>query len=391
MKIAVAIEHFNPMEGGAERSTAETVKELVSRGHDVTLLTGSAKQDTVPTGAKLLSMSDHKSSGAGRLVRYSRWANHQLDSNNFDTSLSITMAVAARVLQPRGGTVRETLERNIALRKGALKQKWKRWMINLNAKQRALLHFEHKHLQDETRVKTIVALSEYVVEQLRIHYNVSDDRIAVIPNAATMPDVTDDLKNQWRNTIRHQYDIPNDATGVYLYAAQNPKLKGFSTILKAVQILKDQGENPLVLLAGRYGYKDQEAAANMGIRDNLRFVGETSQMPTLYAAADVTVLPSFYDPSSKVIIESLMMGRPAISSGFNGASDFIAPDDGHIPNRGYVVNDPSDAPAWAKAMSDIVKNDNYQPFAAATVGLRDQLTMKHHVDQLEKVLEAAIS
>ncbi|QDU33520.1 Lipopolysaccharide core biosynthesis protein RfaG [Poriferisphaera corsica] len=392
MKIAVAIEHFNPMEGGAERSTAETVRELLARDHEVTVIAGSAKASTLPDGVKLLAMREKKSSGALQLKRFSLWANHQIDNGGFDTTLSITMAVGAHVLQPRGGTVRETLERNIALRKGAMKQQWKRWMISLNPKQRALLKLERQHLAPDSRVKKIVALSEYVVEQLRIHYNVADDRIVVIPNAAAMPEASHQLKSQWRQAVHQQYAIPEDATGIYLYAAQNPRLKGFGTILEAVRLMVKAGQRPVVLLAGRFGYKDQDVAARMGIRDNLRFIGETSQMATLYAAADVTVLPSYYDPSSKVVIESLMMGRPAISSGFNGASDFLSPvidADGNSADRGIVVNDPGDAPGWAQAMTAIVEKSQYDAFAAATDGLREQLSMKRHVDQLEKVLSDA--
>ncbi len=62
-------------------------------------------------------------------------------------------------------------------------------------------------------------------------------------------------------------------------------------------------------------------------------------------------MPTFYDPSSKVVIESLMMGTPAISTAYNGASDFIAPADGSA--RGRVIADPSDHRALAQAMIEL--------------------------------------
>ena len=34
----------------------------------------------------------------------------------------------------------------------------------------------------------------------------------------------------------------------------------------------------------------------------MRLIGPTRQMAELYCAADVTVLPTYYDPSSKVVI-----------------------------------------------------------------------------------------
>jgi UDP-glucose:(heptosyl)LPS alpha-1,3-glucosyltransferase len=111
-------------------------------------------------------------------------------------------------------------------------------------------------------------------------------------------------------------------------------------------------------------------------------------MPSLYAAADVTVLPSFYDPSSKVILESLMMGTPAISTTYNGASDHLTPPDGSP--RGLVIDDPADPRKLADVMIRLADADFRGACAEACTGLADQLSMKRHVDQLEQVLYESV-
>ncbi|WP_432799883.1 glycosyltransferase family 4 protein [Poriferisphaera sp. WC338] len=389
MKIAIVIEHFDPASGGMERSTSEIAGELVKRGHEVNVLAGSGKEgEGEAAGVKTIYMTEKKSSGAMRLARFAKWSNHQLEEGDYDTSLSVSMAAWGAVMQPRGGTVRETLERNIAIRGNGLKRGWKRLMVGLNAKQRLLLSLEKKHLNDE-RVKKVAAVSEYVVRQLRDHYGVASDRIVVVRNAAAMPEVSEEQKQMWRDAVRKQFNVPGDTTGVYLFAAQNPKLKGFGTVVEATRLLVEWGEHPTVLLVGKYGWGEQELIASKGVREHVRLVGETAEMPAMFAACDALVHPTFYDPSSKVVIESLMMGRPAISSGFNGASDWLRDVDGQ-PLRGFVVDDPGDVAGYAEAMIEVMKLDRYEVMRAACGGIHDELSMRRHVDELERMLEDAI-
>ncbi len=385
MHVAVVIERFAPQAGGNEKSTAQIVDELTARGCRVTVITGAMIDQDAPSHAAVIAMGERRLKSALQLRRFARWAQDRLNELEPDVSLSVTMAVPADVIQPRGGTVRETLERNIALRGAAAARAAKRVSLKLSPKQQLLLALERRCLADP-RVKRIVAVSDYVVRQLDRHYGIRDDRVVVIPNASTMPDADDAQRAAWRDSVRTAFSVPDEAV-VYLFAAVNPRLKGVRTLIDATRLLIDRGSAPIVLLAGSTSYALQRRAAARGVRDAVRFVGPTQQMPALYAAADVTVLPTFYDPSSKVVLESLMAGVPAISTAFNGASDFIAPPAG--PRRGRVIDDPADAEALAQAMAELADPQARQACARATAGLSSRLSMRCHVDALERVLREA--
>ncbi|MBB6430935.1 glycosyltransferase family 4 protein [Algisphaera agarilytica] len=388
LRLAVVIESFNPAAGGNERSTQQIMQELVKRGHSVTLITGCCSTDNEPEGVETVALSQKKSSSVIRLMRFSRWAKRQLREGRFDASLSVTMAVPASVVQPRGGTIRETLARNVAMRGGGFRRTKKKIELALDPKQRLLLALEKKTLADHS-VYRIAALSRYVVEQLETHFAFPESRTVVIPNAAVMPDLDADQRAESRRSIRHSFKVPDDAV-LYLFAAQNPNLKGYPTLLGALKRLRDQGLNVVALLAGGFDYPENQAAEAQGVRDAVRIVGPTREMPKLFAAADVTVLPSWYDPSSKVVLESLMMETPAISTTYNGASDHLAPDGS--PPRGCVIDDPGDPDKLADAMARLADSDFRTACSAACEGLADQLSMAQHVDQLEEVLaEAALA
>ena len=61
-------------------------------------------------------------------------------------------------------------------------------------------------------------------------------------------------------------------------------------------------------------------------------------MGSLYAAADVLLFPTIYDPFPLSALEALSMGVPVITSAANGVSEVLT-----AGIHGEVVKDPSDA------------------------------------------------
>lgn len=383
MRVALAIERFDAQGGGAERSLCQIASELARRGHEITIIAGSVFERPGMPDVAYDCLYQSKQNFALSSLALMRWVRRRMTEGAFDTSLSVTTAIPAAVLQPRGGTVRETLLRNIALRRTVPRRLLKRLAIATSPKQQALLRLERRTLGDPL-VRRIVAVSRYVQEQLVQHYGIGSDRVEVIPNAAEMPAVTAADRHAWRHEIRAGLRI-DDRAIVYLFAAHNPRLKGAEALLAAAREVTMIRPDAVIIFAGAMRYADQRLAERMGVRDHVRFVGATNAMERLYAATDVTVLPTYYDPSSKVVIESLMMGVPAITTRYNGASDLVVGPD-HEP-RGVVLEDPGNTSALAEAMLLLADSDTRQACAEATAGTSEQLAMSVHVDRLESVLQ----
>lgn len=383
LNIAIFIESFDPLAGGAERSTAQIATELAGRGHKVTILAGYVPKAVMnePSVYELRSLASKKSSGVLRLWKFSNWARRQKQTGDFDVTLSVTNAVEADVLQPRGGTVHETLNRNIAMRDSTRQRLLKKLAIALDPKQRLLLHLEARHVQSD-RTRTIVAVSNYVRRQLVEGYDVSPMKIQVIPNAAVMPDLKADEAAEIRADMRAGLRIAEDTT-VFAFVAMNPRLKGAATLWRAMERLKADGVDFVTLMIGSFGLDTTEEASQRHLEAEVRVIGRLKETFRAYVTADVAVLPTFYDPSSKVVIESLMLERPAISTRFNGASDFLI--EGEI-RRGEVIEQADDAMALAAAMKRMCDPAIRAGYAAQCVGLSRRLSMRRHVDALEQVL-----
>lgn len=380
MKLALVLEKYDPQGGGAERSTRQIALELASRGHAVTVI---CAQSEIPSDGDV-AINLLPNSGklhAARLKRFAGWAKSQIQQGDFDASISMTTTVPATILEPRSGTALETQRRNMVLY-GPPWRLVKQCSNAISPKKRTLLSLERQTLSDPL-LKHIAANSDYVRRQLVEHYQIPTEKMTVIPNAASLPEHTPQQRTTWRQVVRAGYRISDEQTA-FVFAAMNPKLKGVLPLLAAFNELIEAEQPVVLMLAGKFSKRYVDLVNELDVREHVRFVGPTNEMIKLYAASDVLVHPTYYDPSSKVVIEALMLGIPAISTRYNGASDMITSDDGK--RRGRVIDEPSDIPALVDAMAQLTDVDERKACSDAAQGLAQSLSMKVHVDRLESLL-----
>lgn len=384
MKLALVIERFDPAGGGAERNVAELAAHLSGRGHEVTVVTASVADDLDAAAFpwRIHAMGSRKPRTAARLLRFAAHARQHLTQAAYDASLSVTMTVPASVVQPLGGTVAETQRRNVAMRDGAARF-GKAVAIALSPKQQALRRLESRTLASPL-VHRFAALSRYAERQL-VEAGVEPSRIVLIPNAVEVPRLTPEQRRVRREKVRAGLRLTNDITA-FLFAAMNPRLKGFQPLLDALAVLRKQGRDAVLLAAGECSYPEHRMALRVGVRDMVRLVGLTGNMASLYCAADCTVLPTFYDPASRVVIESVAMGTPAITTRYNGAADWVELPGGR--RCGRVIDDPRDVESLAAAMGEMT-DPAARDACRRAAGSAAILSIEQHVDAVEALLREA--
>src|SRR5207302_9538993 len=57
--------------------------------------------------------------------------------------------------------------------------------------------------------------------------------------------------------------------------------------------------------------------------ERVRFLGEIADLRPIYAAADIFILPTIYDPFSNACLEALACGLPVITTGSNAFIEII--------------------------------------------------------------------
>lgn len=119
---------------------------------------------------------------------------------------------------------------------------------------------------------------------------------------------------------------PNGA--VILFCAKLQPWKRPADLLRA--FAKANLSNAILVLAGAGPLRtslEAEAAA-LGVSSRVRFLGfvNQSQLPAVYTASDLMVLPSEYEPFAVVVNEAMCCGCPVVASDRVGAArDLVAP------------------------------------------------------------------
>ena len=130
-----------------------------------------------------------------------------------------------------------------------------------------------------------------------------------------------------RAALRASWGVsPNDA--VIVFSAKLQQWKRPLDLLHA--FAKANLPSAFLLFAGTGPLLPQleSEAASLGVASRVRFLGfvNQSQLPAVYTAADLLVLPSEFEPFGLVVNEAMCCARPVIASDRAGASrDLVAP------------------------------------------------------------------
>ncbi|MCP4248426.1 MAG: glycosyltransferase family 4 protein [bacterium] len=372
------MERMEPWRGGAETSAQQFIQHLLALGHEVELYTRSRPSPAPGLEVKVVRCA--ATTRSGRSAAFARAVDKRLAKSDADVIHAISPCLRADVYEPRGGTVVETIARNLALRRSQATRSLKRLTNRFNLRQRLMLDLERRLLTREPR-PMVVALSDYVIEQLCRHYAFPETHIRKIFNGVDPDPADDEQRRQDRQEIRALYGIDDDALLVML-VAHNFKLKGVGRWIEALRLLQEAG-GPKVqsLVIGRDNPVHwQRVAASAGVADRVHFVGPTRRIAAFYRAADALVHPTYYDPCSRVVLEAMAAGLACVTTRYDGAAEMI--DDGV---SGYVLESPEDLPDLVRAVEMLADDDHRAAIGRAAANGSEGASMRRHTEQIAEL------
>jgi glycosyltransferase involved in cell wall biosynthesis len=186
---------------------------------------------------------------------------------------------------------------------------------------------------------------------------------------------------QWRARIRGEWG-QQDGDTVFFLPSLDSRRKGLTPLLHALALLRRESSSPRAFLAvcGQVHPTQHQLIKSLNLRDAVREVGFQQNLRPYYCATDVTVLPTYYDSFGRVVIEALLLGRPAITTEWAGAAELVQPPG--EPPHGRVVADPDDIPALARAMRELCDPAERLRCVANTEKILQTHTIARHVDGL---------
>ncbi|MHC4743787.1 MAG: glycosyltransferase family 4 protein [Planctomycetota bacterium] len=387
LKVAITIERADISLGGAERSVMELAAALSAKGLDVEIL--AAKGQTQAKNIKILCAE-----AKGKRTNYYTFADAlktHISQNKYDILHSVLPFDFADVYQPRGGTYAEAIFRNAVSYQNKLMEWSKRLTSFANLRRTMLLHAERKLCSGATG-PVIAALSQYVADQLKHHYRTAPERIAVICNGVKTGAKLDTRRAEaLRTRILTRLRLKEvDNPVLFLLAANNFRLKGLAPLIKA--IAADAGRPAerkafLVVVGSDSERRYRSLARKFNALDRIVFLGPLRHIRNVMSVIDVAVLPTFYDPSSRFILEALAAGKPVITSAFNGATDLFT--HGH---HGQIIDSPNDIPALARAISHFTETANIERCVRAIEedNLIERISISRVADEVTALYESIL-
>jgi UDP-glucose:(heptosyl)LPS alpha-1,3-glucosyltransferase len=387
-KIAIIIERADITLGGAERSVFEMAGALSALGHDVDIV--AAKGQTSSENIRVLCQD--KPGRRACYFTFKKALKEHLSENHYDIIHSVLPFEFADVYQPRGGTYIESTLRNAASYQNRFTKSYKKLTAFTNLRRTILRRAERK-LCSKPDGPIIAALSKYVAEQFKQHYAVKDDHIVVIPNGVkTDKRIGAEEAKKLREQITRQLGLKETTNAVFfLFAANNFRLKGLAPLIKAMQSAaaqrRTQADTYLIAAGSDRISKYRKMAKKLDVDKKIVFSGPVRHIQNILSVIDVAVLPTFYDPSSRFILEAIAAGKPVITTRFNGATDLF------IDNRhGKVIDGPEDIGALAEAIRYFADKNNIQKAseAIAADNLIEKVSIERAAKQLVSVYEAIL-
>jgi UDP-glucose:(heptosyl)LPS alpha-1,3-glucosyltransferase len=387
MRIALIIERIDVALGGAERSVLELASALSALGLEVDTLAAKGKTD-----AKNIHILCQNTPGNRTgYFTFVKVLKKHLSENHYDIIHSVLPFDFADVYQPRGGSFAEAILRNAASYQNKFVESCKRITAFTNFRRAMFLRAERKLCKDSNG-PVIVALSKYVAEQFKKHYGVSDDRIVVVPNGIKINKRIDiGHADNLRSQILAQLGLTEaDNPVFFLFVANNFRLKGLACLIKAMQLVSPNitERKAYLIVAGNDGTrKYRRFAKKLNVHRKIIFLGAVRHIQDALSITDVAVLPTFYDPSSRYILEAIAAGKPVITTEFNGAADLFVND-----RHGKVIDCAENIPALAQAISYFTDTNNIRKASQAIVAdnLEEKISISRVAEQLIPVYESIL-
>jgi len=180
-----------------------------------------------------------------------------------------------------------------------------------------------------------IAATEKEKEELIRHYGASPERISVIPCGVNLElfQPTDKEMAKW------QLGFSDDK--IVLFVGRIEPLKGIDQLLRAMTYLQNGQGLRLVIIGGdehsQYEMERlQKLSRALHIGGSVTFPGliKHEKLPYFYSAADVCVIPSYYESFGLVALESMACGTPVVATNVGDLKSII-----HQGETGYVVMD----------------------------------------------------
>lgn len=329
MKIAlVHMRHAHT--GGTERYLTLLALELAEHGHDVSIVCRSYEKLDHPR-IRFVTLRPFSLGKAHRMWRFARAVEQHVRSAGYDLVYGLGKTWTHDVIRIGGGSHKRFLAQ-MPEHKG------------LRFKDRVSMALEARAFRPGG-FRLVIANSQMCAKEIAEDFFIAAEKVRVIHNSVSLERFQRELLTAPARVLRESFGIGQEEL-LYLFLGTGYQRKGLDLLLQAFSQADFASPLPKLLVVGYDSNLAayQQQAQTLGLTERVVFAGGRRDAEVCYAAADVYVLPTRYDPFANTTLEALASGLPVITTSSNGGSEVLH------PGVGDVVTLVEDVSSLAKAL-----------------------------------------
>ena len=372
-RIALIRQKYNPA-GGAERFVSRATRALVEQGADITLITRKWDLDSAQ---QVVQLTPWYLGSTWRDWSFSRAVCRHLQHTHYDLVQSHERLVCCDVFRAGDGVHREWLTQ-----RARTLTPLRRLAMYANPRHAYVLHAE-RQMFASPRLRAVICNSRMVKEELVSHYALRQDQLTVVYNGVDLEEFSPSRREPWRSTQRQALGIAQE-TPTLLHVGSGFERKGVGTILRAMA--RASAACHLIVVGGdKLEERYKSLAGELGIASRVHFAGVQQDPKPYYAAADVFVMASLYEPFANASMEALAMGLPVVTSTKSGAAEILEQG-----KTGYVC-DALDIDGFSSAIDALANHERRLVMGTAARTLAENFTVDAMTRQLLELYQRLLA
>ncbi len=221
------------------------------------------------------------------------------------------------------------------------------------------IHFDYERMIHETEAWLtyeawkVICCSNYMISHVQWAFGLPVDKVVMVPNGVNT-EVYEKLEKNKLSQFRSKFALPEEK--IVLFVGRLVYEKGAHILVNAISEVLEKVNAKFIIVGNGY-MKEQLSSLvkNIGLAHKVLFTGfvDDETLKRLQKCADVSVVPSLFEPFGIVALEAMAAESPVVVSDAGGLSEIVEHD---VTGVKVYVNNP-DSLAWG--ITKVLLDEDY--------------------------------
>lgn len=221
------------------------------------------------------------------------------------------------------------------------------------------IHFDYERMIHETEAWLtyeawkVICCSDYMISHVQWAFGLPRDKLIMVPNGVNY-EAYSKYANEDLSQFRSKFALPEEK--IVLFVGRLVYEKGVHVLVNAASKVRDKINAKFIIVGNGY-MKDQLSGLvkGMGLTNKVMFTGfvDDDTLRRLQLCANVSVVPSLFEPFGIVALEAMAAKSPVVVSDIGGLSEIVEHD---VSGVKVYANNP-DSLAWG--ITKVLTDDSY--------------------------------